>query len=94
MTTKPSQRVDEIILERVRKEAWNVGTTEREALEKRALSDPMYVLPAIIQYLDEVYDSKEKSVGIIHGKDESPGVFCLEHRHVMTNGTCPKCRQQ
>jgi hypothetical protein len=23
--------------------------------------------------------------------DPNKGVFCLEHRRVMTNGTCPKC---
>jgi hypothetical protein len=23
--------------------------------------------------------------------DDSKGIFCLEHRKVMTNGICPKC---
>ncbi len=26
--------------------------------------------------------------------DPQKGVFCLEHRKVMTNGICPKCGQQ
>lgn len=59
-TVKPSQRVDEIILERIRKEHWDVGTTMREAFEEKALRDPMYVLPAILQYLDELHDSSEE----------------------------------
>jgi hypothetical protein len=56
---KPSARVDQIIVERVKNESWDAGTTMREALENRALGDPMYVLLAIIQYLDEVHESSE-----------------------------------
>jgi hypothetical protein len=59
-TTKPSQRVDEIILGIVRKKHWDAGTTMRREIEEQALSDPMYVLPAILQYLDEVHESDER----------------------------------
>jgi hypothetical protein len=57
---KPSERVDQIVVERVKKESWDVGTTMREALEKRALGDPLHVIEAIIQYLDEVHESSER----------------------------------
>jgi hypothetical protein len=37
----------------------------------------------------ELYDM----LGRVLGKDQV-GVFCLEHKKVMTNGICPKCGQQ
>ena len=33
-TMKPSYRIGQIIIERVKKEHWDVGTTMREALEE------------------------------------------------------------
>jgi hypothetical protein len=60
-TTKPSQRIAEIIRELVRKKHWDVGTTRREALEQQAAADPFCVISAILDYLDEVHGTQERT---------------------------------
>ena len=40
-----------------------------------------------------VLDRIERKMGV-KLKDKEKGVFCLEHRRIMTNGTCPKCEKQ
>lgn len=56
---KPSERVNRIVCARVQKVHWDAGTTQRQLFEMEALHDPTWVLPAILQYLDEVHESSE-----------------------------------
>lgn len=59
-TMKPSERVKQIVLARVQKVHWDAGTTSRQLFEMEALRDPTWILPAILQYLDEAHESSER----------------------------------
>lgn len=54
---KPSDRVKEIVLEKVKSAFSSLGPGARGVYEDQALKDPEFMLPAILQYLDEVHGS-------------------------------------
>lgn len=69
---------------------------EQTKLENRDLRG---ALDGMVRAFDPNQCSKDPAVvkarEVLTGQRKPEvGVFCLEHRKVMTNGICPKCGQQ
>jgi hypothetical protein len=61
------------------------------ALHEKNHTEPKHCIAALACLLEAKAKEMVREALAEKPKEESPGVFCLDHRKVMVNGICPKC---